>query len=105
MPTALARLVRLLDVEEIEVDLYRGTNTDAGWIRVYGGQVVAQALAAAQRTVAAPRLVHSLHSYFIRPGDPKTPPQLRMGCVRVGSGLLIRSRAVKDASSTDDRSP
>ncbi|MFN7177241.1 MAG: acyl-CoA thioesterase, partial [Thermaurantiacus sp.] len=90
MPTALARLVRLLDVEEIEVDLYRGTNTDAGWIRVYGGQVVAQALAAAQRTVAAPRVVHSLHSYFIRPGDPKTPILYKVERVRDGSSFTTR---------------
>ena len=55
MSTPLSRLVALLDVEEIEVDLYRGANTDAGWERVYGGQVVAQALAAAQRDERIPR--------------------------------------------------
>ncbi len=90
MPTALARLVRLLAVEELEVDLYRGANTDAGWIRVYGGQVVAQALAAAQKTVDPGRHVHSLHSYFIRPGDPKAPILYRVERVRDGSSFTTR---------------
>lgn len=90
MPTALNRLIRLLDVEEIEVDLYRGANTDAGWMRVYGGQVVAQALAAAQRTVAADRPVHSLHSYFIRPGEPKIPILYKVERERDGASFTTR---------------
>lgn len=90
MPTPLARLVRLLDVEEIEVDLYRGANTDAGWVRVYGGQVVAQALAAAQRTVPAERPVHSLHSYFIRPGVPRIPILYKVERERDGASFTTR---------------
>jgi len=90
MPTALHRLIRLLDVEEIEVDLYRGANTDAGWVRVYGGQVVAQALAAAQRTVAEDRPVHSLHSYFIRPGEPKIPILYKVERERDGASFTTR---------------
>lgn len=90
MPNALARLVRLLDVEEIEVDLYRGANSDAGWMRVYGGQVVAQALAAAQRTVADDRPVHSLHSYFIRPGEPKIPILYKVDRERDGASFTTR---------------
>ncbi len=90
MPTALARLVRLLDVEEIEVDLYRGANTDAGWNRVYGGQVVAQALAAAQRTVPEDRPVHSLHSYFIRGGEPKIPILYKVERERDGASFTTR---------------
>lgn len=90
MPTPLHRLVRLLDVEEIEVDLYRGANTDAGWVRVYGGQVVAQALAAAQRTVGADRPVHSLHSYFIRPGEPKIPILYKVDRERDGASFTTR---------------
>lgn len=88
--TPLSRLVRLLDVEPIEVDLFRGRNTDEGWIRVYGGQVVAQALAAAQRTVPAERAVHSLHSYFIRPGDPKAPLLYRVERERDGASFATR---------------
>ncbi len=90
MPTPLARLIRLLDVEEIEVDLYRGTNTDEGWARVYGGQVVAQALAAAQRTVADDRAVHSLHSYFIRPGEPRIPILYKVERERDGASFTTR---------------
>jgi acyl-CoA thioesterase-2 len=90
MPTPLARLVRLLDVEEIEVDLYRGANTDEGWVRVYGGQVVAQALAAAQRTVGEDRPVHSLHSYFIRPGEPRIPILYKVDRERDGASFTTR---------------
>lgn len=90
MSTALSNLVSLLDVEEIEVDLYRGANTDAGWMRVYGGQVVAQALAAAQRTVPADRPVHSLHSYFIRPGEPRIPILYKVDRERDGASFTTR---------------
>ncbi|MBS3962426.1 MAG: acyl-CoA thioesterase II [Sandarakinorhabdus sp.] len=90
MSDSLARLISLLDVEEIEVDLYRGTNTDEGWVRVYGGQVVAQALAAAQRTVAQDRPVHSLHSYFIRPGEPKIPILYKVDRERDGASFTTR---------------
>jgi acyl-CoA thioesterase-2 len=88
--SALARLVALLDVEEIEVDLYRGTNSDPGWIRVYGGQVVAQALAAAQRTVPDDRPVHSLHSYFLRPGEPQVPILYKVERERDGTSFSTR---------------
>lgn len=90
MSTPLSRLIQLLDVEEIEVDLYRGANTDAGWVRVYGGQVVAQALAAAQRTVAEDRPVHSLHSYFIRPGEPRIPILYKVDRERDGASFTTR---------------
>lgn len=69
----VARLVRLLDVEMLDRDLFRGPTTHEPWRRVFGGQVVAQALMAATRTVAVERSAHSLHAYFIRPGDPRQP--------------------------------
>lgn len=90
MTEALSNLIQLLDVEEIEVDLYRGRNTDAGWMRVYGGQVVAQALAAAQRTVPESRPVHSLHSYFIRPGEPRIPILYKVERERDGASFTTR---------------
>lgn len=89
--TALERLLALLDVEELEVDLYRGANSDPGWIRVYGGQVVAQALAAAQRTVSPDRHVHSLHSYFLRPGEPQVPILYKVSRERDGTSFSTRS--------------
>src|SRR6266496_1319394 len=63
-------LIRLLDLEPIEVDIFRGVSPQVSHQRVFGGQVAGQALVAASRTVPADRPVHSLHAYFIRPGDP-----------------------------------
>ncbi len=67
------KLVDLLDLETLEVNLFRGRTSDEGWRRVYGGQVIGQALVAASRTVEEPRPAHSLHAYFMRPGDPAAP--------------------------------
>ena len=64
---ALDRLVGLLDLERIEVDIFRGEQPETDQQRVFGGQVAAQALMAAGRTVDAERPVHSLHGYFLRP--------------------------------------
>jgi len=69
MPFDIATLVAHLDLEEIELNIFRGASQDIGSGRVYGGQVLAQALVAAGRTVPPDRLAHSLHSYFILPGD------------------------------------
>lgn len=90
-PTAaVARLLTLLDLETIEVDLFRGQSTDPGWTRVFGGQVVAQALVAASRTVRADRLAHSLHAYFLRPGDPQAPIVYRVERERDGTSFATR---------------
>ncbi|MBO6764261.1 MAG: acyl-CoA thioesterase II [Maricaulis sp.] len=73
-PQELAQgLVTLLDVEEIDVDLYRGPRNPGGRGRVFGGQVIAQALMSAVGSVEAEREVHSLHAYFMRPGDEDFP--------------------------------
>ena len=88
--TAVARLLALLDVEPLEVDLFRGQSTDPGWSRVYGGQVVAQALMAASRTVRPERLAHSLHAYFLRPGDPAAPIIYRVERDRDGTSFATR---------------
>ena len=73
-PESLAAdLVDLLDVEEIDTDLYRGRRSKGGVGRVFGGQVIAQALQAAQRSTDAPKIAHSLHAYFMRPGDENFP--------------------------------
>lgn len=70
---ALNQLVTLLSLEKIDENLYRGQSEATDWGRVYGGQVIAQALAAAKQQVDADRHVHSFHSYFLRPGDPEHP--------------------------------
>ncbi|WP_448664327.1 acyl-CoA thioesterase [Sphingomonas sp. CJ20] len=73
-PDALvAQLTALLDVEEIDTDLYRGPRLPGGVGRVFGGQVIAQALQAAQRSVEGDKTAHSLHAYFMRPGDENHP--------------------------------
>ena len=73
-PQELAQgLVTLLDVEEIDVDLYRGPRNPGGRGRVFGGQVIAQALMSAVGSVEAERVAHSVHAYFMRPGDEDFP--------------------------------
>lgn len=70
---AVDALIALLDLEPIEVNIFRGVSPDRGDQRVFGGQVAGQALVAAARTVEADHVVHSLHAYFLRPGDPTIP--------------------------------
>jgi acyl-CoA thioesterase-2 len=69
---AFAELQKLLSLEQLEVNLFRGESRDIGTARVFGGQVLSQAVLAAGRTVDG-RLLHSLHSYFLRAGDPESP--------------------------------
>ncbi len=74
MSSAVQDLLDVLKLEPLEVNLFRGRSPQVGWQRVFGGQVIAQALAAACRTLdVASRPPHSLHGYFILPGDPKVP--------------------------------
>ena len=69
---SLAELLSLLDLERLEDDIFRGVSPKDRWQRVFGGQVLGQALVAASRTVEG-RVCHSLHGYFLRPGDPRVP--------------------------------
>ncbi len=87
---AVARLVKLLDVEPLEDDLYRGQSSGSGWARVYGGQVVGQALMAASKTVPPERPAHSLHAYFLRAGDPAVPIVYRVERDRDGGSFTTR---------------
>ena len=86
----VAALIALLDLERIDDDLYRGRTDEPGWKRVFGGQVIGQALVAAIRTVSEPRAPHSLHAYFIRPGDPEVPIIYRVERDRDGSSFTTR---------------
>ena len=90
MGTPLEGLLGLLDLEPIEQDIFRGRNSDIGSGRVYGGQVLAQALVAAQRTVAGERSAHSLHGYFILPGDVAAPIVYFVDRLRDGSSFTTR---------------
>jgi acyl-CoA thioesterase-2 len=89
--TALDRLVSLLDLEQIEEDMFRGRSPQGeGRQRVFGGQVAGQALVAAGRTVPADRPVHSLHAYFIRPGDTSVPLIYTVERLRDGRSFTTR---------------
>jgi acyl-CoA thioesterase II len=86
----LDQLVTLLDLEQLEVNLFRGVSPPHSLPRVFGGQVAGQALVAAGRTVPADRQVHSLHAYFIRPGDPRVPIVYESERVRDGHSFTTR---------------
>src|SRR5215207_9806386 len=86
----LDRLIRLLDLERIEENIYRGSSPKSSPIRVFGGQVAGQALVAAGRTVTPQRRVHSLHAYFIRPGDPSVPIVYEVDRIRDGKSFATR---------------
>ncbi|WFR95048.1 acyl-CoA thioesterase II [Rhizobium tumorigenes] len=87
---AMEQLLSTLDLEAIEVNLFRGVSPDVGWQRVFGGLVVGQAVMAAQRTVDAHRHIHSLHGYFMRPGDPSVPILYQVERLRDGGSFATR---------------
>jgi acyl-CoA thioesterase-2 len=87
---ALGALLSLLDLETIDTNLYRGTSPQLGLKRIFGGQVLAQALTAAMRTIDQPRPMHSLHSYFLLAGDPKVPVIYEVERVRDGGSFTTR---------------
>ncbi|MBS3647894.1 acyl-CoA thioesterase II [Pseudaminobacter sp. 19-2017] len=88
--SALRELLSILDLEMIEHNLYRGRSPKESWQRVFGGQTIAQALVAAQRTVEPDRHVHSLHGYFMRPGDTAAPVVYEVDRIRDGSSFTTR---------------
>ena len=90
MSDSLDQLLDLLDLEQIEVNIFRGRSPDETVQRVFGGQVAGQALVAAGRTVPEDRPVHSLHAYFIRPGDPSVPLVYTVDRVRDGRSFTTR---------------
>ena len=90
MNASLTALLDLLDLERIERDIFRGRSRRAVVPRVFGGQVAAQALVAAGRTVPPERLPHSLHAYFLRPGDPGAPIVYEVDRIRDGRSFTTR---------------
>ena len=91
MNQVLADLLDLLDLEKIEEDMYLGVSPKTGWQRVYGGQVLGQALVAASRTVPdEDRIAHSLHGYFLRPGDTTIPILYQVDRIRDGKSFTTR---------------
>jgi acyl-CoA thioesterase-2 len=90
VPSSAQELVELLDLETIDLNLFRGIQPDTMLQRVFGGQVAAQALVAGARTVDPPLTVHSLHSYFLRPGDPAIPIVYDVERIRDGRSFATR---------------
>ena len=89
MRAAVAALLATLDLEPLERNLFRGRSPQVGWQRVFGGQVIGQALVAASRTVET-WLAHSLHGYFMRPGDPAVPIIYEVERIRDGTSFATR---------------
>src|SRR5206468_4763852 len=89
VPSALEGLLSILDLEELEVNVFRGRSPQENRQRVFGGQVAGQALVAAGRTVER-GIVHSLHAYFLRPGDPATPILYEVDRIRDGHTFTTR---------------
>src|SRR5256884_9831658 len=91
MSSAVQDLLAILDLEQLELNLFRGRSPQVGWQRVFGGQVIGQALVAACRTVdVAGRPPHSLHAYFLLPGDPKVPIIYEVDRIRDGKSFTTR---------------
>jgi acyl-CoA thioesterase II len=88
--SAVDDLVAILDLERLEQNLFRGRGPKAGWQRVYGGQVLGQALVAAVRTVPEERVAHSAHAYFLLPGDPAEPIIYDVERIRDGGSFTTR---------------
>jgi acyl-CoA thioesterase-2 len=90
MSAAMQELLSILDLEKLEHNLYRGRSPKVNWQRVFGGQVIGQALVAAQRTVDPDRHIHSLHAYFMRPGDTTVPIIYQVERLRDGGSFTTR---------------
>ncbi len=90
MNTAVEKLLSILDLEPLEHNLFRGRSPQNGWQRVFGGQVIGQALMAASRTVPEDRHIHSLHAYFVQPGDPRVPIIYQVERLRDGGSFTTR---------------
>jgi acyl-CoA thioesterase-2 len=90
MREVLSELIEILSLERIEENIFRGQSQDLGWGRVFGGQVLGQSLSAAEQTVPADRFIHSLHGYFLRPGDAAKPIVFTVDPIRDGRSFTTR---------------
>ena len=86
----LEELLTLLKLEKIEENIFRGQSQDLGFGSVFGGQVLGQAISAAYQTVVPDRRAHSLHAYFLRPGDASRPIVYNVDCIRDGKSFTTR---------------
>lgn len=90
MSSGVTELLSILKLEQLELNLYRGNSPQVGWQRVFGGQVIGQSMVAATHTVDPAFHIHSLHGYFILPGDPKIPIIYQVERLRDGRSFVTR---------------
>ncbi|MEC7662227.1 MAG: acyl-CoA thioesterase II [Pseudomonadota bacterium] len=100
MSAKLSELLGLLDLEQIDSDIFRASHPRSRTKRLFGGQIMAQALMAAIRTVDLQRFVHSLHGYFLRPGDPFVAAIIRIERTRDGGSFSTRRVLVTQRGET-----
>jgi acyl-CoA thioesterase-2 len=93
-------LARLLDVQARDENVFVGDSEHLGFRALFGGQVLGQALVAAARTVTPDRPAHSLHAYFLRPGDPEEPVRYEVELTRTGASFSTRRVAASQGSTT-----
>jgi acyl-CoA thioesterase-2 len=97
---AVDQLLEVLDLKQLDASTFRGESPQIGAQRVFGGQVAGQALVAAGRTVDPSRHVHSLHGYFVRPGDPTVPIDFRVESIRDGRSFSVRRSTAQQHGRT-----
>jgi acyl-CoA thioesterase II len=97
---AVDQLLEVLDLKQIDAATFRGESPQVGAQRVFGGQVAGQALVAAGRTVDSSRRVHSLHGYFVRPGDPTVPIEFSVETIRDGRSFSVRRSTAQQHGRT-----
>jgi acyl-CoA thioesterase-2 len=97
---AVDQLLEVLDLKQIDAATFRGESPQVGAQRVFGGQVAGQALVAAGRTVDPQRRVHSLHGYFVRPGDPTVPIEFTVETIRDGRSFSVRRSTAQQHGRT-----
>src|SRR5690554_1771791 len=96
MPYTVANLIQMLALEPLELNIFRGSNRDIGTGRIFGGQVLAQSLVAARRTVEEDRPAHSVHGYFMLEGDLSVPVVYFVDRIRDGKSFSTRTvRAIQ----------
>ncbi|MFI5933474.1 acyl-CoA thioesterase [Actinoplanes sp. NPDC051494] len=97
---AVDQLLEVLDLKQLDTDRFQGESPQVGAQRVFGGQVAGQALVAAGRTVDPSRAVHSLHGYFVRPGDPTVPIDFTVETIRDGRSFSVRRSTAQQHGKT-----
>ena len=98
--TALKRTLGLFELDEIDRDIFSWTGKNVGYKRIFGGQVMAQTLVAAYKTVDVEHFAHSFHSYFLRPGDMKKPITFTVDRIRDGKSFTTRTvKAIQDGEA------